>query len=139
MTLKNALAGVALCAMVLSLFACVEPGPMPPPSPPPEAEGPPPSEGPPLYFVNVSSLALRTGPTTSSQMITTLHFNEQVALLGTDGGWGRVQVVGRSLSGWAYMRYLQPVPANRPRSVPSRRRSTPKKETPKPASTPKAM
>jgi hypothetical protein len=137
MTLRHALLGVALCAMALTLFACVEPAPMPP-SPPPVVEGPPPSPEFPVYFVNVSSLALREGPTTSASQISTLNFNDQVELMNTSGGWGQVRVMGTGLMGWSYMRYLQPVPAGRPRSVPSRRPSAPKQETPKPA-TPKAM
>lgn len=137
MTLRHALLGVALCAMALTMLACVEPSP--PPPPPPVVETPPPMPGPPIYFVNVSSLALREGPTTSAPQVATLYFNDQVALLDTSGGWGRVQVVDRGLTGWAYMRYLQPVPAYQPRAVPSRRRSAPKEETPKPSTAPKAM
>jgi hypothetical protein len=47
----------------------------------------------------------------------------------------------RGIVGWASLRYLQPAPADRPRSVPSRRRApaAPKKEEPAPAPAPKAM
>jgi hypothetical protein len=138
MTLRQALTGLLLGVVALTvLMACVEPGPPPPPPPPPIVEAPPPPP-PPLYFVNVSSLALREGPTTSATQIGTLHFNDQVELLDTSGGWGRVVDVSRDMTGWAYMRYLQPVPADQPRRV-RRRGSTPKESTPKPSGSPKAM
>ena len=129
MTLRHALLGVALCAMALNLLACEAPGPMPSP-PPPEVEAPPPT-GPPLYFVNVSSLALREGPTTAAPQISTLSFNDQVEVLEVSGSWGRVRDVGSGLIGWASMRYMQPMPASQPRSVPKRRPSPPPEEAPK--------
>lgn len=135
MTLRPALLGVALGIMALTLLACVEPPPVMGP-PPPEMEAAPPPPGPPLYFVNVSSLALREGPTTSAPQISTLAFNDQVEILDTSGGWARVRDVNRGLSGWASMRYLQPVPATRPRAVPSRRPPAPKEETPNPPAAP---
>jgi hypothetical protein len=128
--------------MALALFmGCAETGPPPSvvvePPPPPR---PLPSR---LYFVNTSSLALREGPTTAAPQIGTLQLNDEVELLDTSSGWGRVVDVRRDLTGWASMRYLQPLPANRPRSVPRKRPApTPKetpKEAPKPAESPKAM
>jgi hypothetical protein len=138
MTLRHAFIGLALCAMALTLLACVEPAPL---SPPQGVEAPPPSPEPPIYFVNVSSLALRDGPTTSAPQISTLGFNEEVELLDTSGGWARVRDLNRGLIGWASMRYLQPAPASTPRRAPSRRPAPPKEEAPKPpeAPTPKAM
>jgi len=140
MTLRHALLGVALCAMALNLLACEAPAPMPPP-PPPEVEAPPPPSEPSLFFVNVSSLALREGPTTAAPQISTLSFNDQVELLEVSGSWGRVRDVSRGLIGWASMRYLQPMPASQMRSVPRRRPSPPPEEAPKPpeAPTPKPM
>ena len=103
---------------------------------------PPPLPAPQLYFVNVSSLALREGPTTAAPQIGTLQFNDEVAILETNSGWARVGDVRRDRVGWASMRYLQPVPADRPRSVPRKRPAPapkePPKETPKPA-IPQAM
>ena len=87
----------------------------------------PPPPSPPHYFVTVSSLALREGPTTAATQIGTLEFNDAVELLDTSSGWGRVVDVRRDRTGWASMRYLQPMPANRPQSVP-RKRSTPAPE-----------
>ncbi len=139
MTLRRTLTGLALCVMALTLFmGCVESGP--PPPPPPMVETPPPPS-PPHYFVTVSGLALREGPTTAATQVGTLEFNDEVMVLETSSGWARVEDVRRNRTGWASMRYLQPMPANRPQSVP-RRRSAPAptpKEQPKPAESPKAM
>jgi len=138
MTLRRTLTGLALCVMALTLFmGCVEPG-GPPLPPPPMVEIPPPPP-PPLYFVNVSSLALRDGPTTAATQIGTLQFNDEVELLDTSAGWGRVVDLRRDMTGWASMRYLQPVPADRPRSTPRRRPAPAPKEPAQPAPTPKAM
>ena len=134
-----------LMALLLGLlalplfFACAGPSEAPPP-PPPVVEPPPPPP-PPVYFGNVSSLALREGPTTSASMITTLNFNDEVELMGTSDGWGNVRDLRRGIVGWASLRYLQPAPADRPRAVPPRRRApaAPKKEEPAPAPAPKAM
>ena len=114
MTLRRTLTGLALAVMAvmaLALFmGCVETGPPPvvvmePP--------PPPMPKPRLYFVNVSSLALREGPTTAAPQVGTLQFNDEVQILETDSGWARVGDVRRDRTGSASMRYLQPVPANR--------------------------
>ena len=138
MTLRRTLTGLALCVLALTLFmGCVETGP--PPPPPPMVETPPPPPPPPLYFVNVSSLALRDGPTTAAPQIGTLQFNDEVELLETSSGWGRVVDLRRDMTGWASMRYLQPVPADRPRSVPRRHPAPAPKEPAKPAAPPKAM
>ena len=139
MTPRRTLTALALCMMAVTLFmGCVEPGPSMPP-PPMVEPMPPPS--PPHYFVTVSGLALRQGPTTASPQVGTLDFNDEVMVLETSSGWARVEDPRRNRTGWASMRYLQPMPANQPQSVP-RRRSTPAptpKEPPKPAESPKAM
>ena len=137
MTLRLTFTGLALCVMALALFmGCVETGPPPvvvmdtPPPPPPDPQ---------LYFVNVSSLALREGPTTSAPQVGTLHFNDEVQILETNSGWARVGDVSRSRMGWASLRYLQPVPADRPRSVPRKRQAPTPREPAQPAPGPKAM
>jgi hypothetical protein len=61
-----------------------------------------------MYVVNVHSLALREGPTKSAPQIATLNSNDEVELLETSGGWGRVRDVRRNIVGWSYMRYLAP-------------------------------
>ena len=144
MTLRRILTTLVLCVMALALFmGCVESGP--PMPPPPMVETPPPPPPQPLYFVNVSSLALRQGPTTAAPQIGTLQFNDEVEILESSAGWARVVDVRRDRSGWASMRYLQPVPADRPRTAPRRRPAPAPKEPakpaepPKPAETPKAM
>jgi hypothetical protein len=138
MTPRRTLTGLALCVMVLALFmGCVETGPPPPMVM--ETPPPPPMPEPQLYFVNVSSLALREGPTTAAPQIGTLNFNDEVEILETSSGWARVGDVRRERTGWASMRYLQPVPADRPRSVPRKRSAPAPKEPSKPAPTPKAM
>ena len=131
MNLRRTVTSLALCLMALTMFmACVETGP---PPPPPMVETPPPPPSSPTYFVNVSSLALREGPTTAAPQIYTLHFNDEVALQETSGSWGRVGIVGQNIMGWASMRYLQPYPASGPRSVPRRsKQPSPKEETPAP-------
>ena len=71
---------------------------------PPKVTTPTPS--PAMYFVNVPSLALRNGPTISAPQIAALNFHDEVELLETSGGWGRVRDVRRNIVGWSYMRYL---------------------------------
>jgi hypothetical protein len=134
MTLRRTLTALVFGVMALTLFmGCVETGPPPPmmvePPPPPEPL-------PPLYFVNTSSLAVREGPTTAAPQIGTLTFNDEVEIQETSGGWARVVDVRRNMTGWASMRYLQPVPADRPRSP--RKRPAPKEPT-KSTPPPKAM
>ena len=132
MNLRRTVTGLALCLLALTmLMACVEPGPPPPPPMMMETQPPPPPS--PTYFVNVSSLALREGPSTAASQITTLQFNDEVAVQETSGSWGRVVVLGRNIMGWASMRYLQPYPASGPRSVPRRSTPAPKEQPPAPA------
>jgi hypothetical protein len=138
MTLKRTLTGLALGVMALALFmGCVETGPPPPMVM--ETPPPPPMPEPQLYFVNVSSLALRQGPTTAAPQVGTLNFNDEVEILETSSGWARVGDVRRERTGWASLRYLQPVPADRPRSVPRKRPAPAPKEPAKPAPAPRAM
>jgi predicted nucleic acid-binding Zn ribbon protein len=79
---------------------------------PPELTTPIPS--PPKYFVNVNNLALRDGPTMSAPIIAILKFKDEVELLDTSGGWGKIRALRRNMVGWSYMYYLVPVPADRP-------------------------
>lgn len=99
--------------------------------------------GPPYYYVNVSSLALRSGPGTSHKILTTLGLNTRVEVLGSGvSGWLEVRDTRTNIIGWVYGRYLESVPVSSPRSVPRRRRSS-RKGTPEPQKTssqsPKAM
>jgi hypothetical protein len=76
---------------------------------------------PPMYFVNIPGLALREGPTMSAPQIATLYFKDEVELLETSGGWGRVRDVQRNIVGWSYLRHLQPVATEGSRAFPRHR------------------
>jgi uncharacterized protein YgiM (DUF1202 family) len=100
--------------------------------------------GPPYYYVNVNSLALRSGPSTGNKIITTLNLNNQVELLGSGvGGWLEVRDLRTNLIGWVYGRYLESVPVSHPRSTPKRsgssQKGAPDKEAPKAPASPRAM
>jgi hypothetical protein len=84
----------------------------PEPLSPPELKTPVPS--PPRYIVKAQALALRDGPAVSATQIATLDFKDEVELLDTSGGWGRIREVGRNIVGWSNMRYLVPVTADHP-------------------------
>jgi uncharacterized protein YgiM (DUF1202 family) len=78
--------------------------------------------GPPYYYVNVSSLALRSGPSTSNQMLTTLGLNSRVEVLASGvGGWLQVRDTRTNLIGWVYGRYLEAFPVSSPRPAPKHR------------------
>lgn len=98
--------------------------------------------GPPYYYVNVNSLALRSGPSTGNRALTTLGFNQQVEVIGSGvGGWLQVRDTRTNIIGWVYGRYLESFPVSAPRPVPRTpsRKTTPEPETPKAPSQPKAM
>ena len=82
-----------------------------PPSPPKLTT---PAPAPPIYLVNIHYLALRDGPNMSAPQIATLNFEDEVELLDTSDGWGRIREVRRNLVGWSNMRYLVPVTADHP-------------------------
>jgi uncharacterized protein YgiM (DUF1202 family) len=99
--------------------------------------------GPPYYYVNVSSLALRAGPSTGNKILTTLGLNNQVEVVGSGvGGWLQVRDTRTNIIGWVYGRYLESVPVGAARPAP-KHRSSPRKgvpdETPKTPGTPRAM
>jgi len=73
-----------------------------------------PVPSPPLYFVNIYYLALRDGPNMSAPQIATLNFKDEVELLDTSGGWGKVRDVRRNIVGWSSRRYLVPVTVDHP-------------------------
>lgn len=98
--------------------------------------------GPPYYYVNVNSLALRSGPSTGNRVLTTLGFNQQVEVLGSgSGGWLQVRDTRTNIIGWAYGRYLESFPVSYPRSAPSHpsKKTKPEPEAPKAPGAPKAM
>lgn len=63
----------------------------------------------PRYIVTINELSVREGPATSSPRIGILRLKEEVELLETSGGWGKVRDEERHILGWSYMRYLQPL------------------------------
>ena len=100
--------------------------------------------GPPYFYVNVSSLALRAGPSTGNRILTTLGLNNQVEMLGSGvGGWVQVRDLRTGTIGWVAARYLESFPVAYPKAVPQKKRAPAKKgapaeeEAPKPS--PKAM
>jgi uncharacterized protein YgiM (DUF1202 family) len=93
------------------------------------------------YFVNINSLPLRDAPTSNFGVITTLHFNDPVEMLGVDSsGMAQVRELRHSLVGWVPPRYLSSEPLGSPKSTKPRRRWAPK-PVPKeePPAAPKAM
>ena len=137
MTLRRTLTGLALSVMALALFmGCVETGPPPPmvmetpPPPPPEPQ---------LYFVNVSSLALREGPTTAAPQVGTLQFNDEVQILETSSGWARVGMCAAIGPAGPPCATCSPFRLTGRDSVPRKRPAPAPKEPAKPAPTPKAM
>lgn len=92
------------------------------------------------YYVNRSSITLYNEPTSNSDVLGTLRFNEAVEMLGVGAsGWAQVRVLKTSKVGWVPPRYLSSAPFEYPRSTPRRR--VPKKQAPKqePTELPKAM
>ncbi len=92
------------------------------------------------YYVNRSSITLYNEPTSNSNVLGTLRFNEAVEMLGVGAsGWAQVRVLQTSKVGWVPPRYLSSAPFEYPRSTPRRR--VPKKQAPKeePPELPKAM
>jgi uncharacterized protein YgiM (DUF1202 family) len=96
----------------------------------------------PTYYVNTNSLPLRVHPRSEAQILTTLHFNDPVEMLGVGkSGWAQVRDLKTSQVGWAPPRYLSETSLSSPPSSPRRRapaRKAPPKEEPAPAK-PKAM
>ena len=100
--------------------------------------------GPPYYYVDVSSLALRAGPSTGSHILTTLGLNHQVEMLGSGvGGWVQVRDARTGIIGWVASRYLESFPVSYPKSVPKKPRprlgDPAEPEQPAPKAAPKAM
>jgi uncharacterized protein YgiM (DUF1202 family) len=101
-----------------------------------------PTPGPPYYYVNVTSLALRAGPSTGSKILTTLGFNQQVEWLGLGpGGWAQVRDTRTGIIGWAAARYLESFPVSYPKPVYKKpkagaKKAAPKEEEEAPAPTP---
>jgi len=104
-----------------------------------------PSPGPPYYYVAVSSLALRAGPSTGNRILTTMNLNDRVEMLDMSaGGWARVRDLRTGIIGWSAARYLESFPVSRPRPAPrkhapSKKTAPPEEAPPPPKVKPKAM
>jgi uncharacterized protein YgiM (DUF1202 family) len=99
----------------------------------------------PPYYVNVSSLLLHDAPTPNSRVLTTLHLNEPVEMLGVGtSGWAQIRELRGSTVGWVPPRFLSRAPAGQFKA-PRRHRPAPKappkeEKAPKEApAAPKAM
>jgi uncharacterized protein YgiM (DUF1202 family) len=92
------------------------------------------------YYVNISSLPLRDEPAPRANVLTTLHFNDPVEMLGVGtSGWAQVRDFRTSMVGWVPPRNLSSSPLTYPKSPRRRapaRKAVPKEELPEP---PKAM
>jgi uncharacterized protein YgiM (DUF1202 family) len=90
----------------------------------------------PTYHVNISSLPLRDAPRPEAGVITMLHLNDPVEMLGVGtSGWAQVRVLPGNTVGWVPPRYLSPSSLSSPPSSPRRRspaRKAPPKEEPAP-------
>jgi hypothetical protein len=85
----------------------------------------------PTYHVNISSLPLRDAPRPEAGVLTMLHLNDPVEMLGVGtSGWAQVRDLRSSMVGWVAPRYLSPGPADYSTS-PSRRRAPARKAPPK--------
>jgi uncharacterized protein YgiM (DUF1202 family) len=94
--------------------------------------------GPPYFYVNVSSLSLRNGPSTGNRVLTTLGLNNQVEMLGSGvGGWVQVREVRSGMIGWVASRYLESFPVASPKRAP-KKKAPAKKGGPEPEEAPKA-
>jgi hypothetical protein len=93
----------------------------------------------PVYFVNTIELSVRESPHTSTPRIATLNFEDEVELLETSGGWGRVWHAERDVVGWSYMRYLQPLAAEDSGAISQHRPAVPKGPEPVSSQVPKHM
>jgi uncharacterized protein YgiM (DUF1202 family) len=96
----------------------------------------------PHYYVNINSLTLREHPRPNAGVITTLHFNDPVEMLGVGtSGWAQVRDLRSSKIGWAPPRFLSPEPLSHPKSsrrrrAPARKAAPPEEQTPTKAPAP---
>lgn len=93
----------------------------------------------PHFYVNTSSLPLLQHPDPEAKVLTTLHFNDQVEMLGTTSGYAQVRDLQTSTVGYVLPRHLSSVSSETPKSPRHRRapaRKAPPKEEKAPAETP---
>jgi uncharacterized protein YgiM (DUF1202 family) len=100
----------------------------------------------PTYYVNTSSVPLRDNASPRSGVITTLHFNDPVEMLGVGtSSWAQVRDLRSNQVGWVPPRYLSSTPPSQPKSprrhrAPARKAAPQKEKAPPEApASPKAM
>ncbi len=97
----------------------------------------------PPYYVNRSSVELRDKPNPEANVITTLHLNDRVEMLGVGtSGWAQVRELQGSRVGWLDPRYLSRGSVSSSESTPRRRapaRKVPPKQKKAPEEAPSAM
>ena len=90
----------------------------------------------PTYHVNTSSTPLLQHPDPDSNVLTMLHFNDPVEMLGTSAGYAQVRDLRSSNVGWVLPRHLSSGAASPPRSRHRRpaHKAPPKEKPPEPPS-----
>ncbi len=85
----------------------------------------------PPYHVNISSLPLRDKPRPEANVLTMLHFNDAVEMLGVGtSGWAQVRDLQSNMVGYVPPRYLSAAPVDSSKPAPRRRAPAPKEEKP---------
>jgi uncharacterized protein YgiM (DUF1202 family) len=93
-------------------------------------------KAPPTYHVNTSSTPLLQHPDPDSTVLTTLHYNDPVEMLGVTAGYAQVRDLRTSYVGWVLPRHLSSGDASPPRSRHRRpaHKAPPKEKPPEPPS-----
>jgi uncharacterized protein YgiM (DUF1202 family) len=91
------------------------------------------------YYVAVRKLILRARPSTRSEVIRTLEFNDQVKRLAKSREWFKVRQPSTGAVGWVVSRGLATLPSFSPREVPDSKELKPYKQREEPLSEPDFM
>lgn len=98
--------------------------------------------GPPYFYVAISALNLRAGPSTGSRILTSLSLNDKLEMYDmSPSGWAKVRDLRTGIIGWVASRYLETFPVRYPKPAPRKRRAPAKEKEPEPEkpAAPKAM
>lgn len=63
------------------------------------------------YFVNTATLNVRSGASTSFDVIGNLDYKDKITVISENSGWGKIRFNGKD--GWIYLGYTQYVPSAR--------------------------
>jgi uncharacterized protein YgiM (DUF1202 family) len=91
------------------------------------------------YYVAVRKLILRARPSTRSEVVRTLEFNDQVKRLAESREWFKVRQPSTGAVGWVVSRGLATLPLFSPRLVPNSKELKPYKQREEPLSEPEFM